>query len=340
MASQQEVLRTRVLRFKETHTKKETADHFIDEGVPRSTIYSIISNYEKTGTIKRKPGSGRPPRIMTNYRKAGLRRKSNNKADISSKQIAREYGCDDSYVRSTIRSMGIRCYRKRPAPYYTDEQQEMVKKQARWMYDTYSKVDLILDDEKYFGLSGPENGTYRTDDKSTCPDDVKHKPRKKYEQKLLVYMAASSKGISKPFIAPSGIAINGNTYVNECLEGVLVPFIRQYYADGDFVFWPDKASSHYSAVAIECLRRNNIPFVPKEHNPTNLPQCRPIEDLWGVLVDFVYANGWTATSLYQLKRRILKAIARLDETAVKHSFSHIRKELGKVYRNGPLSKAH
>ena len=35
-------------------------------------------------------------------------------------------------------------------------------------------------------------------------------------------------------------------YQNECLKKILIPFLQKHLADGQYVFWPDKASLHYA----------------------------------------------------------------------------------------------
>ena len=45
---------------------------------------------------------------------------------------------------------------------------------------------------------------------------------------------------------PSGMAINQEVYLNECIEKRLVPFVQEHYKNGKYVFWPDLASSHYA----------------------------------------------------------------------------------------------
>ena len=110
--------------------------------------------------------------------------------------------------------------------------------------------------------------------------------------------------MSQPFFAKAGLAINQEVYISECLEKCLLPFIRAHHADDQYIFWPDKASSHYARAAINFMNAQGIKFVPKDHNLTNLPQCRPIEDLWGYLVTIVYKNGWRAETIKQLKRRV------------------------------------
>ena len=40
----------------------------------------------------------------------------------------------------------------------------------------------------------------------------------------------------------------------------------------------------------------NVNFVPKEITPPNVPQARPIENLWACLAQKVYEGDWEANT--------------------------------------------
>ena len=67
--------------------------------------------------------------------------------------------------------------------------------------------------------------------------------------------------------------------------------IRKRYNDDNYVFWSDLASCHYSFETIEYLNSQNIIYVPKDDNPPNVPQTRPIEKFWANLEDKVHDKG-------------------------------------------------
>ena len=50
-------------------------------------------------------------------------------------------------------------------------------------------------------------------------------------------------------------------------------------------------------------------------NLTNLPQCRPIEDLWGTLTG-LDEGGWTAETLQELKSLITRCVKKIDSDVV------------------------
>ena len=57
-------------------------------------------------------------------------------------------------------------------------------------------------------------------------------------------------GISRPHITPSGFAINGDTYTDNCLANKLVPHIRTLPENTRYIFWSDLAGTHYSKEAV------------------------------------------------------------------------------------------
>ena len=45
------------------HQKKITVNHFLQEQIPRPTIYRIIKKFEESAVIGDKPRSGRPDKL-------------------------------------------------------------------------------------------------------------------------------------------------------------------------------------------------------------------------------------------------------------------------------------
>ncbi|CAF3974578.1 unnamed protein product, partial [Rotaria sp. Silwood1] len=70
--------------------------------------------------------------------------------------------------------------------------------------------NIILDNEKYFTSTNANVGRnryYYSTDSSTASNNIKFKQKKKFEPKLMVWMAMSSKGVSDVFIHQSGQAV-------------------------------------------------------------------------------------------------------------------------------------
>lgn len=277
---------------------------------------------------------------MTSARKRELKKRLNNSDSTSFRAEANRIGCDPMHVVRTAKKMGILCRKKQKAPFYKNGQVNCIKTACRWLHDNSRGLSFVLDDESYFTLTGSQPQRFYTTDKDAAPDNVKFRGVRKFEPKIMLYIAVSERGISKPFFMRSGLAVNQYTYREHCIKRRLIPFIKKHHNDNQYLFWPDKASSHYAKLVTDYLDARNINYVSKDRNPPNLPQCRPIEDIFGHLSTLVYARGWRAENCDELEKRIRKCLKKLPMQSVQKSFSSIRKKLLKVSRHGPLSVAH
>jgi transposase len=321
--------------------KKFTADHFISEGVSKSTIYDIMKRFESGASVYDKKSSGRPPKIFTKRAKAKLKRLTNNKSGISQRKLASRFKCSQKLVLLALRDMSIYRWKKKKIPDRTDAQIKAARPKCSALYRKYGLLDWILDDESYFtfrhsSINGNDN--YYSDDKTQTPADVKYKKKRKFEEKLLVWVALSTRGVSEPYIVKSGNAINQYVYRDECLMNRLVPFINQYHSDNNYIFWPDLATSHYAETVVDYMIENSIIHVDKDDNPANLPEARPIEDFWSILKGKVYEGCWEAKTLHQLELRIKKCLRELEAPTIQNLIESVKTRLDNIRRNDVLKK--
>jgi hypothetical protein len=243
-----------------------------------------------------------------------------HKFSISQTIAARKMKCSQPYICKTLKAKtSIRKYHKKKISDRTDSQKVRERKLCGQLYRNYRDLDRILDDESYFTLKhstiNGKNIFYSSNVNATS-NDAKFFTKNKFEDKLLVWIAISSNKISKVFMMPSGTAINGQIYIEQCLSNRLIPFIRNLHKNDEYFFWPDLASAHYSKKVVDYLKGENIRFLPKHQNPPNVPECRCIEDFWACLKGRVYMNGWQADNLDQLRTRINYCLKTFNEDLV------------------------
>jgi transposase len=270
-----------------------------------------------------------------------LKRMFNNKDGVSQTQASRRFDCSQPYICHILKhKTEIRFHKKKNIPSRDDGQLAKIKPRCRFLYRNFRNFQFILDDESYFTLANTtlngNNGFYSSD-VSASPNDVKFAKKKKYDDKLLVSLIISPKGISKPFIHKSGQAVNKEKYL-EILRKRLIPFINEHHKNDDYLFWPDLATSHYANEVIDFLESENISFVAKERNPPNVPEARPIEDFWAYFKRQVYAKNWQATSLSQLKRRIEFCFKNLNLDVAKGYARQTSVRLGRIAFNDVVEK--
>lgn len=339
MAPQDKTLKNRVYKFYEKHHnrgKTFTAKHFMAEGVSRATIYRILQCAEKGIPPNRRPGSGRIAKITTKRMLTSLSKDFNNKCGISQRRAAKKYGCSVFTINWALRTKCNISYRKKKKiPARTERQKTDAKTKCGRLMRKFRGCDWVLDDESYFTLSHSNihgNDGYYTSDPETTPSSVKYVTKKKFENKVLVWIAMGPRGMSQPFIEKSKQAINKDVYLKECVKKRLIPYIRRNYTN--YVFWPDQASSHYAIMVINHLRKEGINFVEKNDNPANLPEARPVEDFWAALKGKVYAKGWHAENVQQLINRINYCVKTIDPAFVQHLGEATKKRIDAIRRNG------
>ena len=132
--------------------------------------------------------------------------------------------------------------------------------------------------------------------------------------------------------------MNADHYLNECIKPILTEFIKKNHPDDNYIFWPDLASAHYAKKVVNWMQENEIKFVPKEDNPPNVPQARPIETFWSHLSHKIYEDGWEAKSINQLIRRIHFIVRRYGDELCKQTFNDVKSIVREIGRNGPLTE--
>ena len=130
------------------------------------------------------------------------------------------------------------------------------------------------------------------------------------------------------------MAINSEIYLQNCIKKQLSPFIKEYYSDNKYVFWPDLATSHYANIVQNYLKSENNNFVAKRDNPANVPKARPIEDFWACLKQKVYKGNWCAKNIEELKKRIQSCLRDMDPKFVQDLAYQVNKRLDKIRRYG------
>ena len=100
------------------------------------------------------------------------------------------------------------------------------------------------------------------------------------------------------------------------------------FVKNQVIFWPDLASAHYANATLQFLDENGITYVPRDQNPPNAPQIRPIENFFGILKQHVYAGNWSANSREALIRRIKKCIKEIK------MFNNLKPKIHQAMENG------
>ncbi|CAF3430258.1 unnamed protein product [Rotaria socialis] len=342
---EREALSQRICHFyldSSNRSVKTTVNYFTKQNIPPRTIYYVLNKYFKYGTTKDRRRTGRPLKLTTEHIQ-NLVKSVNNRCGLSQRKMARRFQVHQSTIsRNLRRRTAIVIRKRRKAPKMDNKEQEnRARKNCGKLYrQLLNGCDLILDDEKYFKLSGNNvcgNRYFYSTDPSSAPPNIKFQGKKKFEPKVMIWMACSSKGISDIYVHRSKQAIDQHTYLKECINKRLLAFIERYHNDGNYLFWPDLANAHYAKVVQTRLNEKNVLYVRRQDNPPNVPQARPIEYIWAQLERKIYENNWEAKNVNTLIRRIRQKVKELNRIALQTMIRGTPMKHRAMWRNGLYS---
>ena len=126
------------------------------------------------------------------------------------------------------------------------------------------------------------------------------------------------------FFIEKGSTLNANSYKNNILRDIVVPFCRK----NKLMYQQDGAPCHTAKICSDYLKSENIEFWDKNDWPPNSPDLNPLDyGIWGILEGEVYRKP--PKSLEALKRRIQETWDQLQITIVNNCIDSFKKRLRK-----------
>ena len=224
-----------------------------------------MERLDKGEPLRRKFGSGRKATKMTSKEITNLKRYMKEHIGASQRKAARKFGVSLGYINKLLKSKTELRYRHRTrVPAATEEpkrkQKARCSKLRRGEMKPSGTTQIIMDDESYFlmkGHSQPGNNGFYTDDVSGAGDGVRYANVDKFAPKVMVWVAFSEHGLSKPFIMEGG-SMDAYTYRSQCLPR-LKDFIDANYQGKQVIFWPDLAPAHYQKDVLKTPEELSMP---------------------------------------------------------------------------------
>lgn len=254
--------------------------------IHHSTVTRVVKRFKDTKSTKRKVGSGHAKGFVNESLAKKVITYVQRKPSLSLRYLASKFGVSHTWVAKVLKSRGLRAYKVQKYANRNDTQAKTAKTRSRKLYDQFLRGKnqcIIMDDETYVIADFkqlPGMGFYRSMKRFGVRRQFKYKALSKFPKKFMVWSAICSCGLkSRSYIAKG--SMKTDTYINECLNKRLLPFIRAHTIP--VLFWPDLASIHYAKSAMEWYHKNEVSVVPKYANPPNTPHLRPIERYWALI---------------------------------------------------------
>jgi transposase len=164
---------------------------------------------------------------------------------------------------------------------------------------------VVFSDEKKFNLDGPDGIQYYWRDLRKEPQYFKK--RQSGGGSIMVWGGFAADG--KTALAILEGKQNAEKYC-ETLASHLRPCGRQL-AGPRWVFQQDNASIHTARATMAWFAANRVDVLPW---PARSPDLNPVENLWGLMVRRVYANGRCYENVALLRAAIISAWSKISAT--------------------------
>ena len=208
----------------------------------------MVSNDPRSGTITlSKPlGGSRLARTKKNIQK--VKNRLRRKKKVSARKISMELDISERSVRRIMKNdLGLYPYKKVIEPLLSDDQKLKRKQFANWDRTNFRKentLKILFSDKKMFDIDGvynTQNDRVWAVDRADANKNGGIQRRRKFPQKIMVWLGACSKGLTPLVILDEG-TVDHTVYIENVLP-VALKYGNQFFGS-DWVFQQDGTMPH------------------------------------------------------------------------------------------------
>lgn len=304
----------------------------------QSTVRKVILRYLDSLSTKRASSkqihTPKDPALV-----AKVLRDIKKNPNLSLRKRAQNLETTKSHIARIMKNHGIKTFRKIRTPRRSDKQSTTVKTRQRRLYDqilTKHTGCILMDDETYqYSDLGQTRGPefYCAEERLGVEDKHKFKELEKFPEKYLIWQAICTCGLkTTPYISKG--TMNGDSYLKNCLKRRLLPLIKKH--NTPVLFWPDLPSCHFSKSVKEWYEKEGLFVVPKECNPPNTPEIRPIERYWAIVKRKLLDDGTRVTSVEGFRRKWIRYASTMTIEVVQNLMGGVRSKVRRLIKGESL----
>lgn len=310
--------------------------HDLNGALSLSTIKRWCKMAEETGSIDLAKPPGRPRTIRTKGAIKKVKQRLQSRKKVSTRKLAIDLSMSRTSIQRILKSdLGLRAYKKIIEPRLTDEQKIKRKQFANWVRNNFRKeqtMNILFSDEKMFDLDGiynSQNDRIWAVNRAEADSKGGIRQVRKFPQKVMVWLAVCSKGISPLLIFEEG-TLDHTRYIEEVLP-VALKYGKKVFGD-DWTFQQDGAKPHIHHLTQQWCRDNFPSFIDKDHWPSNSPDLNPLD--YSIWDEFAQVIDWNVvTSKATLIQELKRAVKKISEKVVLESCSSWTNRLYRLLQN-------
>ncbi|KAI5176534.1 hypothetical protein NEFER02_2249 [Nematocida sp. LUAm2] len=287
---------------------------YFDTGLKKSEIArrlnrsrKVINNFlEKKENYGMSPRKGRPCSLSSRQKKA-IAKYARGKS-VTANGIKAHFdvkASKDTILRILKSDGGLKRRKYKRKPLLTDDHKAGRISFCKFNMDRGENwKNVIFSDEKKFNLDGPDGYEYYWAGIDSSPEFLSRKISDK--KSVMIWGAFNFHGKSEIYFFDENI---NSTNYKRALRSNLIPFMRSQH-EHELIFQQDNARPHVSTATLNWIEEHGIETLDW---PAFSPDLNPIENLWGILVQRVYANGRCYDTVEELKESIEYEWANIEK---------------------------
>lgn len=300
------------------------------------TIERWCKMIRETGNIKLYYSTGRPRTVRTKKQIRNVKHQLKLKKRLSSRKLARINQISRTSVQRILKhDLQCKPYKKIIQPLLTSNHLNQRKKFANWIRTNFNKeksMKILFSDEKIFDINGVynvQNDRIWSINRKEANKNGGIQSKRKFPQKVMVWLGVCSKGISPLVIFDKG-TINHDVYIKKVLK-VALKYGNKVFED-DWTFQQDGATPHTHAITQKWCYDNFPSFIDKDHWPANSPDLNPLDySIWDQLAKAMKWNKITSKKI--LIKELKLAVKRIPQNVVFESCNSWTKRLYRLSCN-------
>ena len=311
-------------------------------------VQTLLEKIDKTGSIERKEGSGRPKTARTDenieaVNELVLSQEGEPGTHKTPAEISLELGIPESSVRRIVdNDLELRPLKKKKVQRLTEADIEKRLNRSKYLLRLYTPAVMetaFFSDEKIFKVRQQYNVQ---NDRVYVPKDTLKKdvdPEKLlceqpgFPMSIMVSVAISKAGKTNIFFVDPGTKVNAVYYCDVLLKN-MIPKMNRLAKRTEYLFMQDGARAHTAKLSLNMLAHQKyLKLLQPSKWPPNSPDLNPVDYcVWGMLERNVY-RGRKITSIEALKDAIVEEWAKFPQDVIDNSLTAFKQRLRRVVEN-------
>ena len=309
----------------------------LNGAVALSTIKRWCQMISRTGTIDLSTSTGRPRTARTRNNIQKVKDRLKRKKPVSSRKLAIELATSASSIRRILKlDLKLKPYKKTVEPFLTDDHKAKRMQFSNWVRNNFCKEDtmrILFSDEKMFDIDGiynVQNDRIWAVDRAEADVKGGRMRKRKFPQKVIVWLGVCSKGVSPLVIFEKG-SVDHSRYIAEVLP-IALAYGNKVFGN-NWTFQQDGAMPHTHARTQQWCRDNFPAFIEKNRWPPNSPDINPLD--YSIWDELAHSMNWSnVRSKKTLIKELKLSVKRIRQEVVLESCSSWTNRLYRLSQNG------